>query len=147
MSLIIVPYKTILTNNVQKYIRYSCHKFFRNLFFIDKFLNYLENWPWVKTNPSNLIGNLTSQLPTMFWILKSRNFAWRDISYFKNINCVHMEITDISNAYFFFSPYLSIKYKQLIPNKSIMVFKKIQVKDYFLLTEFKTIQPMLALKS
>lgn len=58
-----------------------------------------------------------------------------------------MEITDISNAYFFFSPYLSIKYKQLIPNKSIMVFKKIQVKDYFLLTEFKTIQSMLALKS
>lgn len=37
--------------------------------------SYDENWPWESTKPSNLIGNLTSQLPTIFWILKSRNFA------------------------------------------------------------------------
>lgn len=37
---------------------------------------YLENWPWLSTKPSNRIGNFTSQLPTIFWILKSKNFAW-----------------------------------------------------------------------
>jgi len=36
---------------------------------------YLENWPCDSTKPSSRIGNFTSQLPTMFWILKSRNFA------------------------------------------------------------------------
>lgn len=36
---------------------------------------YLLNWLCVKTRPSRRIGNFTSQLPTMFWILKSRNFA------------------------------------------------------------------------
>ena len=39
---------------------------------------YLENCPCVSTRPSNLMGNLTSQLPTMFWILKSINFAWKN---------------------------------------------------------------------
>lgn len=37
--------------------------------------NYLENCPWANTKPSSRIGNLTSQLPTMFWILNSVNFA------------------------------------------------------------------------
>ena len=37
--------------------------------------NYLENCPWANTRPSSRIGNLTSQLPTMFWILNSVNFA------------------------------------------------------------------------
>ena len=36
---------------------------------------YLLNCWWVRTRPSSLMGNLTSQLPTMFWILKSRNLA------------------------------------------------------------------------
>lgn len=36
---------------------------------------YLVNCWWVRTNPSKRMGNLTSQLPTMFCILKSRNFA------------------------------------------------------------------------
>lgn len=36
---------------------------------------YLLNCWWVSTSPSSLMGNFTSQLPTMFWILKSRNFA------------------------------------------------------------------------
>ena len=36
---------------------------------------YLENCPWANTRPSRRIGNLTSQLPTMFWILNSVNFA------------------------------------------------------------------------
>lgn len=35
----------------------------------------LLNCWWVRTRPSSRIGNLTSQLPTMFWILKSRNLA------------------------------------------------------------------------
>ena len=29
-------------------------------------INYLENCPWANTRPSRRIGNLTSQLPTMF---------------------------------------------------------------------------------
>lgn len=36
---------------------------------------YLLNCWWVRTNPSKRMGNLTSQLPTIFCILKSRNFA------------------------------------------------------------------------
>ena len=36
---------------------------------------HLENWLWVKTSPSSLMGNFTSTLPTIFWILKSKNFA------------------------------------------------------------------------
>lgn len=36
---------------------------------------YLLNCWWVRTSPSSRMGNLTSQLPTMFWILKSRNLA------------------------------------------------------------------------
>lgn len=39
------------------------------------FQTYLLNCWWVSTRPSNLIGNFTSQLPTMFWILKSKNLA------------------------------------------------------------------------
>ena len=35
----------------------------------------LQNWLCWSTNPSNRIGNLTSQLPTIFCILKSTNFA------------------------------------------------------------------------
>lgn len=41
------------------------------------FCSHLENFPWDRTRPSNRIGNFTSQLPTMFWILKSLNFAWK----------------------------------------------------------------------
>lgn len=37
--------------------------------------SYELNREWVKTKPSNRIGNLTSQLPTIFCILKSKNFA------------------------------------------------------------------------
>ena len=40
--------------------------------------SYEENWLWVRTRPSSLMGNLTSQLPTMFWILKSKNLAWKE---------------------------------------------------------------------
>lgn len=36
---------------------------------------YLENWLCVSTRLSRRMGNLTSQLPTMFWILKSRKRA------------------------------------------------------------------------
>lgn len=36
---------------------------------------YLLNCWWVKTSPSSLMGKQTSQLATMFWILKSRNRA------------------------------------------------------------------------
>lgn len=48
---------------------------------------YLLNCWCVSTNPSNLMGNFTSQLPTMFWILKSKNFAgkpsfWTTLAYF-----------------------------------------------------------------
>lgn len=35
----------------------------------------LENWLCATTSPSRRIGNFTSQLPTMFCILNSRNFA------------------------------------------------------------------------
>lgn len=38
-------------------------------------LSYLLNCWWVSTRPSSRMGNRTSQLPTMFWILKSRNLA------------------------------------------------------------------------
>src|SRR5271170_5977188 len=34
-----------------------------------------ENIPWEYAKPSKRMGNLTSQLPTMFWILKSMNLA------------------------------------------------------------------------
>lgn len=37
--------------------------------------SYLLNCWWVRTKPSRRMGNLTSQLPTMFWILKSKNLA------------------------------------------------------------------------
>lgn len=37
-------------------------------------VNLLNCW-CVSTNPSSRMGNFTSQLPTMFWILKSRNLA------------------------------------------------------------------------
>lgn len=37
---------------------------------------YLENWLCFTTKPSNLMGNLTSQLPTIFCILNSMNRAW-----------------------------------------------------------------------
>lgn len=37
--------------------------------------SYLLNCWCVRTKPSRRIGNFTSQLPTMFWILKSRNLA------------------------------------------------------------------------
>lgn len=40
-----------------------------------RYINYLLNCWCVRTNPSSRMGNFTSQLPTMFWILKSRNFA------------------------------------------------------------------------
>lgn len=39
--------------------------------------SYDENCPCVNTKPSNRIGNLTSQLPTIFCILKSKNFAYK----------------------------------------------------------------------
>lgn len=39
------------------------------------FQTHLLNCWWVSTRPSNLMGNFTSQLPTIFWILKSKNFA------------------------------------------------------------------------
>ena len=39
------------------------------------FSTHLLNCPCVRTKPSNRIGNLTSQLPTIFCILKSRNLA------------------------------------------------------------------------
>lgn len=48
---------------------------------------YLLNCWCVSTNPSSLMGNFTSQLPTIFWILKSKNFAgkpsfWTTLAYF-----------------------------------------------------------------
>lgn len=36
---------------------------------------YLLNCWWVRTSPSSLMGKQTSQLATMFWILKSRKRA------------------------------------------------------------------------
>lgn len=36
---------------------------------------HLLNCWWVSTRPSSRMGNFTSQLPTMFWILKSKNLA------------------------------------------------------------------------
>ena len=41
----------------------------------------LENCPCVRIRPSSRIGNFTSQLATMFWILKSMNFAWNKTVY------------------------------------------------------------------
>ena len=53
--------------------------------------SYEENWLWDKTNFSNRIGNFTSTEPTMFWILKSLNFAgkpsfWITRAYFRAAN-------------------------------------------------------------
>ena len=38
---------------------------------------HLENCGWLMTSPSSRMGNFTSQLPTMFWILNSMNRACR----------------------------------------------------------------------
>ena len=48
----------------------------------------LENCECVRTRPSSLIGNFTSTLPTIFWIVKSRNLAgnpsfWMTRAYFR----------------------------------------------------------------
>ena len=53
--------------------------------------SYEENWLCDKTNFSNRIGNFTSTEPTMFWILKSLNFAgkpsfWITRAYFRAAN-------------------------------------------------------------
>lgn len=55
---------------------------------------YLLNCWWVTTSPSRRMGKQTSQLPTMFWILKSRNLAgkpsfWTTRAYFlaANLDC------------------------------------------------------------
>lgn len=60
--------------------------------------SYLLNCWCVRTNPSSRIGNFTSQLPTMFWILKSRNLAGKPSfcttrAYFlaANLDCSSLE--------------------------------------------------------
>jgi hypothetical protein len=55
---------------------------------------YLLNCPCVRTRPSSRIGNFTSQLPTIFWILKSRNFACG----VKNKKIIHIYNCCLNNA-------------------------------------------------
>lgn len=61
-------------------------------------INYLLNCWCVRTKPSSRMGNFTSQLPTMFWILKSRNLAGKPSfcttrAYFlaANLDCSSLE--------------------------------------------------------
>lgn len=67
-------YHTICTKSPQFYWFGCCFFLFCKKIGKSK-IGYLLNCWCVRTNPSSRIGNLTSQLPTMFCILKSRNFA------------------------------------------------------------------------
>lgn len=91
---------------------------------------YLLNCWCVSTNPSNLMGNFTSQLPTMFWILKSKNFAgkpsfWTTLAYFlaASLDCSSLKWEkDICIIF-------SVKYylKQIALNHKYLSGKKMSV--------------------
>lgn len=93
------------------------------------FFFYLLNCWCVSTNPSSLMGNFTSQLPTIFWILKSKNFAgkpsfWTTLAYFlaASLDCSSLKwekdicITVSINHYF---KQTALNHKYLTGEKSL----------------------------